>query len=127
VDACESNHLSANHVTSNGPPLTAGIVRSVTVAEWKQMSQPLAASLPNKFPIVLITWADAHCGEAGWIDLDSVEDDGECIITSVGYLVPAGEGGKAGHVTLYQTHTDGEAIHPFHIPAGMVRETKILT
>jgi hypothetical protein len=81
----------------------------------------------NDYPIVLIDWADAHCGDAGWQTIEDYEDDGECIITTVGFLVPAdAPGGKQGHVTLWQTITDGEGIHPFHIPAGMVRRTVVV-
>lgn len=127
MEPCENSPLHANNVTSNGPPLPGSIVQNVTVGEWKKMNQFHDASPLNKYPVVLITWADAHCGDPGWIDLAEVEDDGECLITTVGYLIPAGEGGKNGHVTIYQTYTEGEGIHPFHIPAGMVRETKILT
>lgn len=82
----------------------------------------------TNYPIALITWADAHAGEGGWQVLDDYEDDGECIVTSVGYLIPSDDpGAKADHVTLWQTITDGEGIHPFHIPAGMVRSVKVVT
>jgi hypothetical protein len=79
------------------------------------------------YPIALIRWADAHCGEGGWQELDYYEDDGECIVTSVGYLIPVGDpGAKADHVTLWQTITQGEGIHPFHVPVGMVRSLVLL-
>lgn len=79
-------------------------------------------------PMVCVLWADAHCGEGGWLELDEYEDDGEYIISTVGYLVPADSpGGKKNHVTIWQTLTGGEGIHPFHIPADMVRTIKILS
>jgi hypothetical protein len=79
------------------------------------------------YPIALVLWADAHCGDAGWQDLEEFEDDGEIIISTVGFLVPADDpGGKKDHVTLWQTITDGEGIHPFFIPAAMVRQIKIV-
>lgn len=81
----------------------------------------------HEFPIALVLWADAHCGDPGWIELEEMEDDGEVIISTVGFLVPADEpGGKKDHVTLWQTYTDGEGIHPFHIPSSMVRQIKIV-
>lgn len=77
---------------------------------------------PTEYPLVIVQWADAHASEGGWIDLDEYDDDGECIVTTVGFLVPADDpGGKKDHVTVWQTITDGEGIHGFHVPAGMVR------
>jgi hypothetical protein len=79
------------------------------------------------YPIALVLWADAHCGESGWQDLEEFEDEGELIVSSVGFLVPADDpGGKKDHVTLWQTITDGEGINPFHIPTGMVRQIKVV-
>lgn len=82
----------------------------------------------NEYPIVIVKWADAHCGDAGWQELDTYEDDGECIVTTVGYLVPAdGPGGKKDHITIWQTITEGEGIHPFHIPVAMSRSVTVIT
>lgn len=79
------------------------------------------------YPVVCVRWADAHAGDGGWLELSSYPDDGEYIITTVGYLVPADSpGGKADHVTLWQTLTDGEGIHPFHIPVQMVRNIQVI-
>lgn len=76
----------------------------------------------NDYSIVLVKWADAHGEEPGWLELESIEDDGETIVHSVGFLVPPDEpGGKKDHVTLMQSHHGGEGIHLFRIPVGMVR------
>lgn len=80
-----------------------------------------------EYPLVCVQWADAHCGNSGWHDLSEYEDDGEVMIYTTGFLVPADQpGGKAGHVTLWQTITDGDGIHPFHIPTAMVRRVQII-
>jgi hypothetical protein len=79
------------------------------------------------FPLVVIYWADAHAGDGGWLPLEEYEDDGECVVPSVGFLTPPEEGGKKDHVTLWQTVHDGEGIHPFHIPIGMVRKIQLLS
>lgn len=80
------------------------------------------------YPIVIVKWADAHAGEGGWLPLETYEDDGECIVTTVGLMVPADDaGGKKDHVTVWQTITEGEGIHPFHIPAAMVRSVTVVT
>lgn len=77
--------------------------------------------------IVLIHWADAHCGPSGWLDLDEYQDPDEAIVSTVGYLVEEGQpGSKPHHVTIWQTITDGEGIHPFHIPNQMIRKMDIL-
>ncbi len=79
------------------------------------------------YSAVLVEWADAHTSEAGWLELDGYEDDGEVIVTTVGFLVPVGDpGSKDGHVSLWQTLCQGEGIHGFHIPVQMVRQIKVL-
>ena len=80
-----------------------------------------------EYQMVLVEWADAHASEGGWLQLDGVEDDGECLVTTIGFLILAGEpGGKEGHVSLWQTVCDGEGIHGFWIPNGMVRRIQFL-
>jgi hypothetical protein len=77
--------------------------------------------------IVLVLWADAHCGEAGWQVLDDMDDHDEMLVSTVGFLIPADEpGGKKDHVTLWQTINDDEGIHPFYIPSSMVRKIVVL-
>lgn len=81
----------------------------------------------NRYPIVMVTWADTHMSASGWLELKDYEDDGECIVASVGYHIPVGDpGSKDKHVSLWQTLCKGEGIHAIHIPVGMVRDLKIL-
>jgi hypothetical protein len=81
----------------------------------------------QRYPMVLVTWADTHLSEGGWLDLEDYEDDGECIVASVGFHIPVGDpGSKEKHLTLWQTLCQEEGIHAIHIPVGMVREIKIL-
>jgi hypothetical protein len=85
-------------------------------------------TMKTEYPVVLIEWADACGGDAGWLALDAVEDDGETLVHSVGFLVPSEDpGGKKDHVTLLQSYHDGEGINLFYIPVGMVRKTLVLT
>lgn len=82
----------------------------------------------NNYPVVFIQWADAHAGEGGWQELEAYEDEGEVIVETVGFMVPADSlGGKKDHVTVWQSYHEGEGIHPFHIPSGMVRSLKIIS
>jgi len=80
--------------------------------------------MKTEYPIALIVWADATGEEPGWLTLDSLEDEGETLVHTVGFLVPADEpGGKKDHVTIVQSYHDGDVIHVFRIPVGMVRQT----
>lgn len=84
--------------------------------------------MQTEYPIVLVEWADACGGEAGWLDLETVEDDGETLVHSVGFLVPPDDpGGKKDHVTLLQTYHEGEGINLFYIPSAMIRSMKVVT
>jgi hypothetical protein len=75
-----------------------------------------------------VQWADAHCGNTGWHTLEDYDDDGELMVYTTGFLVHADQpGGKAGHVTVWQTVTDGDGIHPFHIPTAMVRRVQVIS
>ena len=72
---------------------------------------------------VLITWADSHDIGDGWLHPDQL-DNGACIVTTVGYLMP---GAKAGHVVVVQSESDDGTIrHAFAIPVGMVIDVTAL-
>lgn len=76
--------------------------------------------------VVLVRWADAHAGVEHWHALSDLEDDGEYIVQTVGWLIPADEGGKNGHVTLAQSWTMDEQVdHVIHIPVAMVRSMSV--
>lgn len=76
--------------------------------------------------VVLLKWADAHSGAHHWHALGEIEDDGEYIVQSVGWLIPVDEGGKDGHVTLAQSMTpDADVDHVLHVPVGMVRSMSV--
>lgn len=78
--------------------------------------------------IVWIKWADAHTSDGGWQELSALEDDGETIVDTVGFLVSADEESfKKNHITVWQTLCDGEGIHAMHIPVGMMRSMIVLS
>ena len=79
------------------------------------------------YPIVLCRWADAHMSDPGWLDLDNLADMGEAIVETVGFMIPEGDPGhKPGHVSLWQTFGEGQAIHGMWIPVDMVRDIILL-
>jgi len=75
---------------------------------------------------VVVEWRDAHADPAGtWVQPEHV-DQRPYTVTSVGFLLPEGEGGKPGHVSIAQSwgrmHGDPlEALdHVLHLPTAMV-------
>ena len=83
---------------------------------------------PPAYPMALVYWADACGGDPGWLTLEDVEDDGEVLVQSIGFLVSTEDpGAKQNHVTLLQSFHDGDGINLFHIPVGMVRKIILLT
>lgn len=77
--------------------------------------------------VVHVIWADAHAGAGGWQELDGYTDDGEVLVHTVGFMVDRTQPSfKAEHVTVWQSLSDREGIHPFHIPVQMVRKISVL-
>ena len=105
-----------------------GIVLNVA-PKGNHLTNHLTTELdPPVYPMALIYWADACGGDAGWLTLDEVEDDGEVLVQSVGFLVPVGDpGSKENHITLLQSFHDGEGINLFYIPVAMVRKIILLS
>lgn len=76
---------------------------------------------------ILVVWADAHAGPEHWSSRNDIEDDGEYLVQSIGWLLTVGEGGKEQHVTMAQSWTpDDDVDHVIHIPVGMVRSMAVL-
>ena len=74
--------------------------------------------------IVYIQWADTHSGGTGWTAISDIDQD-EYIISSCGYLLSIGDGGKENHVTLYQSRSEDDDLdHILHIPVAMIRNIK---
>lgn len=73
--------------------------------------------------MVLVSWADAHSPESGWTFVTHLEDTGEFIVETIGWLLTEDDGGKTGHITVAQSiGPDDAADHIIHIPVGMVRK-----
>ena len=83
---------------------------------------------PPAYPMALVYWADACGGDPGWLTLEDVEDDGEVLVQSTGFLLPTEDpGAKQNHVTLLQSFHDGDGINLFYIPVAMVRKIILLS
>lgn len=80
------------------------------------------------FQAVAVVWADAHSDGDGWTPRDEVGTEFcELLVKTCGWLLPAGEGGKDGHITVAQSITPHDDIdHIIHIPKGMIRTVTFL-
>lgn len=79
------------------------------------------------FQTVIVVWADAHSDGDGWTPRDELGQDGELLVRTCGWLLPVGEGGKEGHVTVAQSITPHDDVdHVIHIPTGMTRTVSFL-
>ena len=75
---------------------------------------------------VAVVWLDAHGDADGWTEIADLDPEPRRV-TSVGILLPTGEGGKRGHLTLAQS-LDGTTVDSvLHIPRSMVRRVSVLT
>ncbi len=75
--------------------------------------------------VVLVTWHDAHSGADSWINIKDLDTD-PAEVQSVGFLLATSDGGKADHITLYQSRNEESVDHVLHIPVGMVKSIKVL-
>jgi photosystem II stability/assembly factor-like uncharacterized protein len=78
--------------------------------------------------IVVISWADAHADQEGsWVHIPDIEDKGDYLVTTVGVVLEAGNGGQTGHVSVAQTISNDEfADHIINIPVGMIKTMRVL-
>lgn len=81
---------------------------------------------PLPYPIVAITWRDAHADPSGtWTHISEIEDCGPYYILTVGFLLP---NIKADHVSVAQSLDPEENIDTIlHIPVKMVEGVILLT
>jgi len=83
---------------------------------------------PTDFQMVLVKWADAHAYEGGaWVYAQDIEDTGEYIVQSVGWLLTEDNGAFKNHMSIAQSWGADDAIdHIINIPTGMVRSVQFL-
>jgi len=72
---------------------------------------------------VLVIWNDAHAGSGSWEYLSDMEDTGNYVVKSIGYLIDSKKHGKKKHVSIAQSLSELECVDSvLHIPIGMVVE-----
>lgn len=79
----------------------------------------------TRYKLVYVAWRDAHSSES-WVAVDEIDTE-SCIVESVGWQLPAGKGGKKGHLTIVQSLDPwGNVDHVLHIPTAMITELRQL-
>ena len=80
------------------------------------------------FQMVLVKWADAHAYEGGaWVYAYDIEDTGEYIVQSLGWMLTEDNGAFKEHISIAQSWGADDAIdHIINIPKGMVRSIQFL-
>ena len=73
--------------------------------------------------LVLVIWHDAHAGSGSWEYLNDLEDDGDYVVKSVGYLIDAKKYGKKKHTSIAQSLSEVDCLDSIlHIPNAMVQK-----
>lgn len=67
--------------------------------------------------MVSVIWVDAHQLTDTWTEHDDIEDDGDRVVHSIGFLVAV----KIGHICLAQSVDEDRLDNVLAIPHGMVR------
>lgn len=72
---------------------------------------------------VLVIWHDAHAACQGWEYLDDLEDDGDYVVKSIGYLIDSKKYGKKKHISIAQSFSEQDCVDSIlHIPKAMVQK-----
>ena len=84
-------------------------------------------SHPEMRTMVVVTWHDAHAATDTWTPITEIGSD-PCEVVSCGFLLPISDGGKEGHITLFQSKTDADDVDGvLCIPVAMVQDMKVKT
>ena len=77
--------------------------------------------------MVVLTWHDAHSATDTWTPITDIGSD-PCLVVSCGFLLPISDGGKEGHITIFQSKTDADDVDGvLCIPVAMVQDMKVMT
>jgi hypothetical protein len=72
---------------------------------------------------VLVIWHDAHAGSGTWEHLRDLEDDGNYVVRSIGYLIDGKKHGKKKHISIAQSLSEADCVDSvLHIPVAMVQQ-----
>lgn len=77
--------------------------------------------------MVVVIWHDAHAATDSWTPISEIPNE-PCVVVSAGFLLPTSDGGKEGHVTIFQSKTDSDDVDGvLCIPADMVQSMRVMT
>ena len=86
------------------------------------MSKPAKRSQKDR-PFLCVEWADAFATSSTWQFADEIDDTGEHLVRSSGWLLMPGSGGQSGHISLAQSVGPEQSVdHIINIPIGMIRK-----
>jgi len=75
---------------------------------------------------IYVTWHDAHSGSETWTNLRDLDQE-PVLVRTAGFLLPESDGGKVGHITIFQSITPNDDVdHVLHIPVKMVQSFKCI-
>ena len=76
---------------------------------------------------VLVTWHYASSEVDGWTHIADL-DRTPTAVETCGFLLTEDEGGRPGHVSIYQSRITGtdQVDSVIHIPQGMIQHIKVL-
>lgn len=74
---------------------------------------------------VLVIWHDAHSGSETWVNIKDLDKE-PAIVETVGFILPTADGGKPGHITLFQSRIEDALDHVLHIPHGMIQRIVVI-
>jgi hypothetical protein len=78
----------------------------------------------NELTYIYVTWRDAHSATTTWTAARDLDQD-PYIVRTGGFLLSLADGGKEGHITIFQSITpDGDVDHVLCIPKEMVVDFK---
>ena len=78
--------------------------------------------------LAIVTWHDTFSDAHGWTSIHELSQD-NCVVHSVGWIVPTSDGGCPDHVTIYQSRIEDtdQVDSVLHIPVAMVQNVKLVT
>ncbi len=77
--------------------------------------------------MVVVIWHDAHSATDSWTPISELDKD-PCVVVSAGFLLPISDGGKDGHITIFQSKTKSDDVDGvLCIPADMVQSMRVMT
>jgi hypothetical protein len=81
----------------------------------------------NELTYIYVTWIDAHSGSETWTNIRDLDQE-PVLVRTAGFLLPQSDGGKEGHITIYQSITPNDDVdHVLHKCIQINLESKVVS